>query len=680
VRSFAAVRLEEAGETAERAAAHARAYLDLAERAEPHIVGGGRGTEWMERLVAEEGNLRAALHWFEQRGEAEAVLRMASALTWFWFTRGEFGEGRRRLEAALELGGGSAPLVVARGQVALGILVFCQGQVEGVRELLAEAVETLRGAGDRGSLTMGLLTLGTVINLAGDAATARAMLDEALAVSAEPGPNVLVVITLYHFGLAQQAWGDLDAAREDLRRAITIGRQIGNKPSIAHPSVLLGHLEYGQGRLDEALDLLSSGLVALCEIDDRWSLAQAVEGLAMIAADRGSADGAARLLGVSGRLRDEMGALAPWEQRPAIEAAAARLEAALGERAFAERCREGAALPLGRLVEEVVAVSCSCAASAGDCWEGVGAEPGSPPTGGPPATDPPTTASPATAPPATAGAGPLPPLRVAALGPLEVTVGGEPVADARWGSARARELLLILLLDGPRGRDQLADVLWPEAPADRARNSLHVTVHRLRRALGDSRWVVNDGELYALAAGAPVELDAADFEATARAALAGHRAGGEALAGLERALALYRGGLLAGLEVGEWADEARDRLERLCHEALAACAEVLIRRREFAGAADRLETLISRDGLDEEPYRQLMRCAAQLGQRSRALQLYRRLEARLRDELGGGARRLARRDERPEPGGRAPLPPEPVRTPANPPDLTPRRNRRPAPP
>ena len=100
VREFGLERLIDSGEEAEVRAAHAAYCLALAERTAPLV----RGSEARTRLAVLEhdhGNLRAALAWFQARGEAEARSWLAAALGYFWSMSGHWTEGNAWLEHAL---------------------------------------------------------------------------------------------------------------------------------------------------------------------------------------------------------------------------------------------------------------------------------------------------------------------------------------------------------------------------------------------------------------------------------------------------------------------------------------------------------------------------------------------------------------------------------------------------
>jgi predicted ATPase/DNA-binding SARP family transcriptional activator len=96
VAAFCLERLEDAGDARAR---HAAYYTELAERADPHLRGAGQ-QEWLARLDAETANLRSAL-------AHGGGLRLANALTWYWFLRGRPTEARRAL-ASVSLTGDPA--------------------------------------------------------------------------------------------------------------------------------------------------------------------------------------------------------------------------------------------------------------------------------------------------------------------------------------------------------------------------------------------------------------------------------------------------------------------------------------------------------------------------------------------------------------------------------------------
>ncbi|MDP9325750.1 MAG: hypothetical protein M3O87_04340, partial [Candidatus Dormibacteraeota bacterium] len=148
IREFAGERFD-AGEDAEEVRRrHALYMAALADEAEPQL----RRSElrhWQHRLRREDENLRTAMRWAIENGEAEIGLRTAGALWDFWHYWGELREGRSWLEPLLELPGAEAPTATrARALTALGGLVYWQGDGEGSGKAYDEALAIYRELGD----------------------------------------------------------------------------------------------------------------------------------------------------------------------------------------------------------------------------------------------------------------------------------------------------------------------------------------------------------------------------------------------------------------------------------------------------------------------------------------------------------------------------------------------------
>src|SRR5215212_2401605 len=97
VRQYALEKLEQSGEIEETRQVHAMYFLALAEEIEPQLIGPWEA-EAFGRLEEELDNVRAALSWASEHGEAALGLRLGGALMSFWLTEGHFGEGRGWIE------------------------------------------------------------------------------------------------------------------------------------------------------------------------------------------------------------------------------------------------------------------------------------------------------------------------------------------------------------------------------------------------------------------------------------------------------------------------------------------------------------------------------------------------------------------------------------------------------
>ncbi|HYU36510.1 MAG TPA: protein kinase [Gemmatimonadales bacterium] len=541
IRQFARERLEQAGEAADLGRRHAQFFLARAEAADPFLPVHAEG--WQERLADDVGNLRAAADWFEQ--DATAVddnLRFATALHWFWFGLGHYREARRRLETALERSGGARTRARGRALSSLATYFALQGERLAIGPVAEESVAILReAAGPSVDLVCALVARGQALLLAGDLEGAARVLSEALDVARAVQPRYWITYALYWQGCVAHARGDLAAARAAFDEGVALALEDGYNAPIAHLATMRGRLALAEGDNAGALGSFAIGLARLKRTKNHWSTIILVEDLARIAADRGDAVRAARLLGAAANLREEAGAAPLPLEREILDRLAGSVRASLGVAAFEAAFEAGQALSLS---------------SALDLAESMVGQPAG-------ATRPAGAARPAGA----------QILRVNALGPLEISLGGEALPATSWTDAKPRELLLYLLCH-PAGRtgDQIGLALWRAASPAQRKNDFHVTLHQLRRTLGRPEWIVFEEDRYRINPRFAVEFDARQFETDLRMARAALAHGKDA-ASLTRALALYRGDFLEDVTAGDWCLEHRDRWRRLYVEGKPALGE-----------------------------------------------------------------------------------------------------------
>src|SRR5690242_3872644 len=208
-------------------------------------------------------------------------------------------------------------------------------------------------------------------------------------------------------------------------------------------------------------------------------------------------------------------------------------------------------------------------------------------------------------------------LSLALLGPPVVRRDGAPVT---FDTRKATALLALLAVTGrEHSREQLADLLWPEADSAKGRASL-------RRTLSVTAAVMGDGLVISRAAialdPALVRVDVREFNALI---------GRPDVASLERAAALYRDDFLAGFtlrgcaDFEEWqasvSEELRQALARGLQRLVAACiAEGSLER-----AAGHARRWLQLDPLHEPAHQAIIRLHGWAGERSAAMRQYRSL-------------------------------------------------------
>src|SRR5262245_64555574 len=77
-------------------------------------------------------------------------------------------------------------------------------------------------------------------------------------------------------------------------------------------------------------------------------------------------------------------------------------------------------------------------------------------------------------------------LSLALLGPLRITLDGQPVSGFAYHKARALLAYLAVEAERPHHRDALVGLLWPELPDSAARTNLRQALANLREVIGDA--------------------------------------------------------------------------------------------------------------------------------------------------------------------------------------------------
>ena len=215
------------------------------------------------------------------------------------------------------------------------------------------------------------------------------------------------------------------------------------------------------------------------------------------------------------------------------------------------------------------------------------------------------------------------------LGPLEVLGDAGPV---HVGSAKQRALLGLLLLhaDEPVSTSRIVDALWGESPPATADKLVQGYVHALRKQLGDGV-VQTRPPGYALAL-AERSLDLTEFDRLLESARAAPPR--QAVEVRRRALALWRGEALAGVELD---GQARYEVARLDELRLSTQIDQFDARLELGQHAElvgELETLVAAHPYQERLQAQLMLALYRAGRQADALARYRSFRGALDQELG----------------------------------------------
>jgi predicted ATPase/DNA-binding CsgD family transcriptional regulator len=396
VQQYAAARLQEAGETLTAGAQHLGWFLDLAERAELEQRSADQ-TQWLDRLEMEHENFTAALEWSRTAADgAEAGLRLAASLRWFWFARGHPSEGLLWLKRGLADVSGIAPPVRAKGLDAAGALCHSLGDLVPAEAYLTEGLTIWRQMGDKRGMAISLNTLGLVAKAQGSLVRAGTQLSKALALAREMNDGPRVATVLNNLAALAIDQGDYATAQPFLRESLSIKRGLGDAAGIANSLHNLGDAALHRGAYDEAAAALREGLafsrqvgvghvsaqslhslgmvVLRCgdhsgadghlreslslfqQLGDRSGIALCLEGLAEAAVTRGACERAVLLLSAASAWRQANDFPVPPYDRSDYDRVLGAAHSGLKSAAFGDAWATGAAMTLEQAIEHVPAV------------------------------------------------------------------------------------------------------------------------------------------------------------------------------------------------------------------------------------------------------------------------------------------------------------------------------------
>jgi predicted ATPase/class 3 adenylate cyclase/DNA-binding CsgD family transcriptional regulator len=268
IREYGREALTVGGEVDATRRAHAVYYLALAEVAEQESVG-PQEAMWFARLEQELDNLRAAMSWLLECGEAGMALRLVAALEWFLLDSGYYHEGWTFLERALERSEEVALPVRAKTLWAAGHLASFQGHYECGEALCQESLALFQAIGDIKGMGTAVYHLAAAAYLRGDLATARSRLEESLVLSREVGNKSLVGCALNFLAAVAILQGEYARAHQLVEECLALFKALGSKTGIADSLLWLASLMFDQGDLAQAHAVAEECLILYREVGNK---------------------------------------------------------------------------------------------------------------------------------------------------------------------------------------------------------------------------------------------------------------------------------------------------------------------------------------------------------------------------------------------------------------------------
>ena len=288
---YALERLAESGEMLELQKSHANHYIGIILNGARYGLIGPESTAWLNRLEREHDNIQEALEWCTKTPAGrELALSVMDTLTWFWYRRGFFSEGRvwtdRLLATSAE---DSVPMRAAALQMSSRMAMW-RGDLKNAVDRASKSLTVWQRLEDEQKIPMSLMeTAITLINVGNDR-EAHILLKEAAALFRENNISYFHAIALVHLGNVSLGLGKPDEAQEWLNQAHPIFREIDEPWGLSFVLNNLGEVARVQGNYDQAYGYYRESEALLRATGDKGDLARLIHTLGYIAEHKGDHD------------------------------------------------------------------------------------------------------------------------------------------------------------------------------------------------------------------------------------------------------------------------------------------------------------------------------------------------------------------------------------------------------
>jgi predicted ATPase len=285
-------------------ARHAVHYAGLAERAAAGLESPDQ-VRWVDRLERDYPNLRSAVSWALDAGDAGSARRICQGLWRYWRRGSHLVEGRLWLDRVLAMGDLTGNQR-ARLLYPAAVLAATQDDHETATRLGWQGLRLAEADDDLPTIAQARNVLGAAALAAGQYADAAEHFRHSLAICRKTGEARGTTIAMGNLAKLSLRIGAIDEAGDYIAQCLELERAAGNSGGILLGLECQGEILRAQGRLPEARAVLAEGLALSRDLGDLFGEAMARHQFGEVAAAEGDRPAALAHFLAAIRLRNEV--------------------------------------------------------------------------------------------------------------------------------------------------------------------------------------------------------------------------------------------------------------------------------------------------------------------------------------------------------------------------------------
>jgi predicted ATPase len=343
VREFAETAFLSSDEVDDIRRRHSDWFIHLVERAEHDVATNVNVRYWYGVMDAELPNVRIALDYLLDSGDAEGAVRILVPGMFYWADRPNYPDLRRWLQALVELAPVEVSAAAAHVQGTLAYTAAWLGEYETANLHLARTKEIAEALNDRMTTCRWLNYEAVVAEFGGNAAKAAGFYEAALAYAVELGRFHDIQGCMAEMAAKWVLLGDVKRAIPKLDEALAMAREEGASTLVSHTLIHRAYAALAMGEIAAAAAFLTESLELAQTFGLYRDVLGAIAGLAGVALTNGDPESSARLFGAIESAGQSTGVYRIFDLSHA-ERVEDATRAALGTDAFDKLRQQGATM------------------------------------------------------------------------------------------------------------------------------------------------------------------------------------------------------------------------------------------------------------------------------------------------------------------------------------------------